>query len=1085
MKSKLPILAAIALLMGSCGAITPPNSSGSSAVPSSSNPTSSSSLPGGSSSSKFETEATHFTVRFHTFGDHYDAVEVQSKENVARPADPAWEGHVFDGWYIDPDCTIPFDFGEPVLSDMTVYAKWKEIGDFSQFDERFIPSYSPFVLDGTPYIGAVNPTLSFAYQGAGILSSIDPSQISLGGALDQMGVTGVHVHGNSVKVGLKGTLRGGTGYVTFARELTSFGEYFTTTVPLEQRYVYLNPLSFEYETGDKHAIKFNLQISADKIRNPDNLPSGEYRDKLNSGECPYLTLSNAEGISMEVFGVSEDFSAIGIKLNLSENLGDDVLERLKKVNLIALGNAFESGVDHVLPLDFTSYESQSTATVYQIDPTHYQGNAEIRLGNLRITSGFKDRKDALLADPINKSLIVKVNGVDTKVTGIDLPDGDKTIKVDFSFEGESISSGDIVIDLNPIKLSEEDTVYFTKKLWNDDTVAPTPENLAFETTIKKAETGTVSQTASSSYTGIRQAVQGESFGQTSHPEDMGDIPALMRGATGIAKIGAGIYSGDFTMAKNAAGDLFGIDSLRNPTTLIMENLQKILDELKVVESKLDGISDQLQLVQAELESLGRSSILNNFLTAHSAWIDFVTDYYTPLTNQLSTYSNQYFRYYYDFVKRSNASNGGLTLTLHYDYEGNLAFPDEYGSDSIDFRPIDPTKTKVIKIKPLGSALAGIRANKGHSYPKIEDDLIADIANRNDFDDELLLDIAKTIRFQAMDSYFDTRQKMDDFSNVFNNFCRALTGTQLSSAIKPLDACEIMLESVYNFGFEVEPEMNLALIKLTTTYHVAESLASYVTAINTGTLVHSQADEDMRGKVADELSSGRFFHNNDANGNVYCYAAGTYVSAKVNQYAVYYYRDYDDDDNNWSKIVVNNISDPNGPGLGEFRSISEADVRFMNLKCKVLNQVKHTNYRFDEYFASIGIIPKNLVGHVKGIALEIHGNIWEEDEVSALSVPEPLDWKGDKKWPSELKDVLDQNAIKGKMYSFSKEKEGQIFDGLVVVMTGPGNDYFAAGHLYWWAGGHIFGEGDLKWTASGDYVYGGGAYAYYLNLAPVN
>ena len=454
-----------------------------------------------------------------------------------------------------------------------------------------------------------------------------------------------------------------------------------------------------------------------------------------------------------------------------------------------------------------------------------------------------------------------------------------------------------------------------------------------------------------------------------------------------------------------------------------------------------------------------------------------------MTNQLSTYSNQYFRYYYDFVKRSNASTNDLTLTLHYDYDGNLAFPDDYGSDSIDFRPIDPSKTKVIPIHPLGSALAGIRANKGHSYPKIEDDLIADIANRNHFDDALLLDIAKTIRFQAMDSYFDTRQKMDNFSNVFNNFCRALTGTQLSSAIKPLDACEIMLEAVYNFGFEVEPEMNLALIKLTTTYHVASSVARYVTAINTGTLIDNQADEDMRSKVAAELSSERFFHNNDKDGNVYCYAASTYVSAKVNQYCIYYFRDYDDDDNNWSKIVVNNISDPNGPGLGEFRSITEADVRFMNLKSKVLNQVKHTNYRFDEYFASIGIIPKNLVGHVKGIALEIHGNIWKEDEVSALSVPEPLDWNGDKKWPSDLKDVLDQNAIKGKAYSFINE--GQIYDGLVVVMTGPGNDYFAAGHVYWWAGGHIFGEGDLKWTASGDYQYGGGAYAYYLNIAPIN
>ena len=1021
-------------------------------------------------------------MTFHINDDYSREVAVKSKDYVARPEDPTWEDHIFEGWYINPDCTIPFDFDEPILGDTDIYAKWKQIGDFSQFDDRFIASYSPFALTEAPLIGEENPTLSFLFNGAGIISLIRPSQIALGGVLSEMAVSRIDVEDNSIKVALEGTLRQGTGYVTFSKELTPYEEYFTTTVPVDRRYVYLNSLSVGYDTGDQASITFNLQMSSDKIKNPDNLSSGDYCAKLSSGEYSYLSLSNTNGLSLEVTGVSEDFSAIGLRLKLGEAISDDLLDSLKDVKLIASGDAFQSGIEHVLPLDFTVYESITSANVYQIDPTHYQGSAEIRLGNLRITSQFKDNKDTLLADPFNKNLIVRIPDVDTTVTSINLPDGDKTIKVNFTFEGESISSGDLVIDLNPVKLSEEQTIQFTKKLWNDDTLVPTPEYRPFETSVKKAETGTISQTASSSYTGIRQAVQGESFGMSSG-EDMGDIPALMSGATGIAKIGAGIYSGDFTMAKNAVGDLFGIDSFRNPTQLIMENLQKILDELKVVESKLDGLSDQLQLVQAELENLGRASILTNFLSAHSAWIDFVTDYYTPLTNQLSTYTNQYFRYYYDFVKRSNASSNDLTLTLHYDYDGKLAFPDEYGSDSIDFRPIDPSRTKVIKIHPLGSALAGIRANKGHSYPKIEDDLIADIANRNHFDDDLLLDIAKTIRFQAMDSCFDTRQKMDDFSNVYNNFCRALTGTQLSSAIKPLDACEIMLESVYNFGFEVEPEMNLALIKLTTTFHVASSIARYVTAINTGTLVDSKADEDMRSKVAEELSSERFFHNNDNNGNVYCYAAGTYVSAKVNQYCIYYFRDYTDDDNNWSKIVVNNISDPNGPGLGEFRSITEADVRFMNLKSKVLNQVKHTDYRFDEYFASIGIIPKNLVGHVKGIALEIHGNIWKEDEVSALTVPEPLDLNGDKKWPSDLEDQLDQNAIKGKAYSFINE--GQIYDGLVVVMTGPGNNYFSAGDLYWWAGGYIFGEGQLQWNASGSKQYGGGAYAYYLNLAPIN
>ena len=42
---------------------------------------------------------------------------------VANPGDPARFGYPFQGWYVDPSCTEPFDFSAPLTADAVVYGK--------------------------------------------------------------------------------------------------------------------------------------------------------------------------------------------------------------------------------------------------------------------------------------------------------------------------------------------------------------------------------------------------------------------------------------------------------------------------------------------------------------------------------------------------------------------------------------------------------------------------------------------------------------------------------------------------------------------------------------------------------------------------------------------------------------------------------------------------------------------------------------------------------------------------------------------------------------------------------------------------
>ncbi len=56
-----------------------------------------------------------------------DEQQLYPGKTAAKPGvDPAWTGHLFDGWYKDEDCTEVFDFTVGVTQDTTVYAKWKD-----------------------------------------------------------------------------------------------------------------------------------------------------------------------------------------------------------------------------------------------------------------------------------------------------------------------------------------------------------------------------------------------------------------------------------------------------------------------------------------------------------------------------------------------------------------------------------------------------------------------------------------------------------------------------------------------------------------------------------------------------------------------------------------------------------------------------------------------------------------------------------------------------------------------------------------------------------------------------------------------
>ena len=71
-------------------------------------------------------EPEYYIVRFATNGGGaIDYVKVEDGDYILEPDEPTREGKIFDGWYVDEELTLRWDFDvDVVVEDITLYAKW-------------------------------------------------------------------------------------------------------------------------------------------------------------------------------------------------------------------------------------------------------------------------------------------------------------------------------------------------------------------------------------------------------------------------------------------------------------------------------------------------------------------------------------------------------------------------------------------------------------------------------------------------------------------------------------------------------------------------------------------------------------------------------------------------------------------------------------------------------------------------------------------------------------------------------------------------------------------------------------------------
>ena len=80
-----------------------------------------------------------YKVSFNTNGGNSIKDSYAYLGSVSKPKDPVRKDYIFEGWFIDENCLIPFDFKSTVTSDMVLYAKWKQLPS-EPVEPPYVPS---------------------------------------------------------------------------------------------------------------------------------------------------------------------------------------------------------------------------------------------------------------------------------------------------------------------------------------------------------------------------------------------------------------------------------------------------------------------------------------------------------------------------------------------------------------------------------------------------------------------------------------------------------------------------------------------------------------------------------------------------------------------------------------------------------------------------------------------------------------------------------------------------------------------------------------------------------------------------------
>lgn len=925
-----------------------------------------------------------FTVGFFDGSTLLEEVKVNKGETVNKPDEDIKKDYYVQDWYLDSGLNSIYDFSEPVTSNLSLYGSFNDSKTFEYFDEDFLAANSPFKTDTSFYEGDKNVTFNLIADDVELDTYLNIDTIKLMGCLSDLTVENVTKKDRTISIKTNGVLTTGEGHIILSRGVSKERVYFSTPIKVLERRVELVEDSIVVYISE-HSVKFTIRLVNESILNPNELGHDELLADLQANLDRYFYMDARSDFRLELQELSEDLSELTFMITSLNGWDMSILNDLRdNRNLRVHDCLLASGREYRLKIDLTYARTHSVIQVSSAGNNFYKGTYSIHVSGARFSSLFISKSSELIA---SSNQMISINNATVNLTSIEFY-GDQKITGTIEITTEDALSNATILLAKYESEEPGDTVEILNDLVSGYYISTNMETTEVELICDHSKNGTVYQDSGSSYEGAKISMEDMIF--RTQEEEMSLLDMLVDQATLLGKIGYGVYSGEYASALDHIGRITGIDVLRNPAFRVLDYLGTIMDELKNIERKLDILDEKIESIKKQLEDLEELEILNNFMTAYNTWNDFIGTYYTPMKDYINNYTNSYYKYFYDLVLQSSLEEASRpVITLYFDVDGNVVFPNEYKTFSVDGKTIDTSRTYSVSIPKLHHAIAGIKNNKNHAYVDIELDIAADLLSYKVINEKDLGDLLKTLRFYAMKSYFNNSEAMNNFTNSFVNLCKAFTGQITESTLTnftPLYSFTLMLEAINNFGFEIEPDLNIAAMKLEATFYSAKSIVDFVSVIDSGKIPSSLNDKLIE-DVKNELTSDRFYHKNDLDGNVYCYASKTYVKYSCDAYGVYGLVD--------KKIFRGDDHTQFGREYeaydkSEFSSITKEDIALMRVKLSLSNMIKGNELTFKQYLGYIGMIPEKKFELVRGIIINL-GNLMEYEDSNLNYIDSSMDY----------------------------------------------------------------------------------------------
>lgn len=287
-----------------------------------------------------------------------DILDVKAGSTISRPADPSAEGYRFDGWYRDAACTKAWNFEADIVhADMTLYAKWLDISENSEFALQEIADVY--------YTGkACKPAVS-VYDGDTLLKSGRDYQIR---------------YYNNTNANKDGVLKQANGE----------GVYFNADLPYVE-IIGKGNYTDRVKDGNKDTVKVNFNILRMSIGDGSSQAADgivlKISDQLvtaKKAQKPFISIKYVKGMKRDV-----DFK---VRLTV-ENARDHAGRSLQKDEELpdAVIPAGYSGEFLLTVEGIGNYEGSICREIHVTDKAHLIKNATITIGknqkNVTFTGG--------------------------------------------------------------------------------------------------------------------------------------------------------------------------------------------------------------------------------------------------------------------------------------------------------------------------------------------------------------------------------------------------------------------------------------------------------------------------------------------------------------------------------------------------------------------------------------------------------------------------------------------------------------------------------------------------------------------------